>query len=119
MNGTHLGINDFSPVDMRIKNENLKTRPFLVMLSSPGCGYCKNATPAFVSLGKKHPAFIVQSPSSNPEEMKLMSAIQSWIKDGGGNFIGYPTYYKFHPNGHMEEYKGGRDEASLEKFLLS
>jgi thiol-disulfide isomerase/thioredoxin len=118
MNAKHLTTADFTAGEMKIKHPSLQTRPFLVMLSSPSCPHCTRAAPAFASLSQKHPAFVIQSPSQNPQEMALMKAVQEWITRGGKEFKGFPSYYKFYPNGHMEEYNGARDEASLVKFLI-
>lgn len=111
-------------------NGNLKTstfgagdKPVLIMLWGSYCGHCKNAKPAYGQVYDSHKqrkVFLatIQTDDTDPHVQKLMKRFPSVLKKHNVNFNGVPTYILYH-KGSYHEYQGGRDAASLNRFIES
>lgn len=102
----------------------LDGKPLFFMVQGSYCGHCKTAKPDFLKLFQnqhRKKVFIatLQTDDENPQSQtkELMDRLKPILLSKHSiKFQGVPTYLLFH-NGQYHEYEGGRDYASLKKFV--
>lgn len=101
----------------------------MIMIYGSYCGHCKSAAPAYRKLALEQQALMksqkdrvfmiaLQSDDKDPLSQELMKFFPDILKRNGIDFGGVPTYVVCR-NGQYSEYKGGRDEESLRRFIQS
>ena len=123
------GIGHLQSTDIE-KSGRMKTEAFgaqnktvLCMVYAEYCGHCTRAAPAFKAVHDSHKqkkVFLcgLQTDDADPLSQELMRYFPQVLKANGVQFNGVPTYIVY-KNGKYSEYTGGRDEASLRKFIES
>ena len=85
--------------------KNTSKELYMVMFYAPWCGHCKSLKPKYEQAARNNSNSLIKFARINCDEHKSSC--------GSYQIQGYPTLKVFLPGGKVEDYNGGRDEASL------
>lgn len=95
-------------------------KPVFLMIQANFCGHCTKAKPDFQKLANdmQNKVFFATIQGDGKEKGEPVKNDKFKVITGG-KFMGFPTYAGRNSSGKWVEYEGGRDYASMKKFIES
>ena len=96
-----------------------KDKPVLLMIQADFCGHCTKAKPAYQEFAEKNSGKVFVATIQADGDQKGEKELGQRIEKIDSSFQGFPHYMLYDRNRKRFTHNGGRDVASLQKFVNS